>query len=89
MDVSALAVWVMPDAPVVAVAPAVAFMPVSVVVPVLMLPVDVVAFIPVLLVVLLLVLDGVFALMSGGVAGAVAVLAAFGVVAPDVAGAVC
>ena len=87
---SALAVWVMPDAPVVAVAPAVAFMPVSVVVPVLMLPVDVVAFMPVLLlVVLLLVLDGVFALMSGVVAGAVAVLAAFGVVAPDVAGAVC
>ena len=85
MDVSALAVWVMPDAPVVAVAPAAAFMPVSVVVPVLMLPDEVVAFMPVLLV----VFDGVFALMSGVAAGAVAVLVASGVVAPDVEGAVC
>ena len=87
---SALAVWVMPDAPVVALmlllGAGVAFM-------------SVVAFIPVLVllgVVLLCVaggrvLDGVFALISGVAGGAagVAVLVAPGVVAADGAGVVC
>ena len=79
MAVSALAVWVMPDAPVV---PVLAFMLVS---GVLLTPDEVVAFMPVL------VVDGVVALMSGVAAGAgaVAVLAASGVVAADGAGAVC
>ena len=79
MAVSALAVWVMPDAPVV---PVLAFMLVS---GVLLGPDEVVAFMPVL------VVDGVVALMSGVAAGAgaVAVLVASGVVAADGAGAVC
>jgi hypothetical protein len=76
LDVSALAVWVMPEAPVVPVAPAVAFMPVSVEVA------GVVALMPVLLVDMLPALASGAGVVALVVAGAVAALAS-GVVDED------